>query len=446
MNLSRVFLFVIGIALVAACTKATLVGNELLENEKANLQYVEDLELRITTVQDDSVQTFPANLDRRRETLLCGKIEDPFFGTSESEIYSHLGLGFSSNSLNLFGAEIDSVVLFLEYDTLGLYGRDQVPVTIEVRQVREELNILTDYYANQSFEVDEMNVLGRLENHVPAPFDSIMVTNPDDTSLQVPHIRIPLDPEFLTALLADTVNLQNQDSLNQVFNGIRIKLSESNNSMLSFNPIGYSGVTVYHRINGETPSVYTFEFGFTTVSTMHQEHDYTGSIVEPFIGSPEKGDSLFFVQSMIGLNAQIEIVDPASLGNVLVNHAILELFAITMDNDDPGLYPTVTQLVTLENTEEGNVRYSDDVILPLSADLLDEVFGGLPSEPFESDNRIRKYEMIVTTQIQDIVNGSLDHLIVASFLKSNEANRVVFLGPNHPDYPPKLKVAATKVP
>lgn len=446
MNLYRVFLFVIGIAFVAACTKATLVGNELLENEKADLQYLEDLALRITTVQDDSVQTFPANLDRRRETLLCGKVEDPIFGTSESEIYTHLGLGFSSNALNLLGAEIDSVILFLEYDTVGLYGRDRVPVTIEVRQVKEELNILTDYYADQSFEVDESKVLGMLENHVPAPFDSIMVTNPDDTAFQVPHIRIPLDPEFLTAIFADTVNLQNQDSLNHVFNGLRIKLSESNNSMLSFNPIGYSGVTVYHRIFGETPSVYTFEFGFTTVSMMHQEHDYTGSMVEPFIGSPEKGDSLFFIQSMIGLNTQIEIVDLTSLVDVLVNHAVLELYAITMDNDDPGLYPAVTQLVTLEETEDGVTRYSDDVILPLSADILDEVFGGLPSEPFETDNRIRKYEMTVTTQIQDIVNGNLDRLIISSFLKSNEANRAVFLGPNHPDYAPKLKVATTKVP
>jgi hypothetical protein len=210
--------------------------------------------------------------------------------------------------------------------------------------------------------------------------------------------------------------------------------------------LGYSGITVYHRINGETPAIYNFDFGFTTVTTMHQQHDYSGSVVEPFIGNTEMGDSLFFIQSMIGLNTEVEIVDPASLGDVLVNHAILEVHAIQLDGDEPELYAPVNQLVTLTKNSEGIVRYSDDVIFPLQSDLLELIFGGEISEPFESDIRIRKFEMIVTSQVQDIINGELDRIIVSSFYKSNEANRVVLLGPNSPEYAPRLKVALTKVP
>lgn len=446
MSIFRTFLWIGVILVAAACSKSTLVGSELLENEKADVQYTDSMKLMFTSVVDDSVQTFPASLDRRLENYLLGQIDDPVFGTCASEIYMHMGLGFSTNPLNLLAGEIDSVILFMEYDTNGLYGQQDVPVTIEVRQMLESMDIQEDYFAGQSFEVDMTGPLGVLENFVPRPFDSILVATPNDTTLRVPHLRIPLDPGFLDAILADTVNLQNQDSLNAVFNGLNIRMSEGANTMLSFNLKRFSGVTVYYRTDGDNTAEYDFEFGFTTVTTMHQEHDYTASFVEPFIGNQEMGDSLFFVQSMIGMNAHMKIEDPASLGNVLINHATIEMYGIQMDIDDGELYPAIEQLVTLDAAEDGAVVYSNDVTLPLSADLLEEIFGGNVSAPLEENQRIRKYEMTVTSQVQDIFSGKNDKLVFASFLKSNRANRVVFLGPSHRDYPPRLKVAYTIAP
>ncbi len=446
MSIFRTFLWIGVVLVAAACSKSTLVGSELLENERADVQYVDSLDLRFTTVVDDSVQTFPASLDRRRENYLLGQISDPVFGTSASEIYMHIGLGFSSNPLNLLSGEIDSVVLYMEYDTNGLYGEQGVPVSIEVRQMLESMDIDENYFANQSFEVDQAGPLGVLEHFVPQPFDSVLVTTPDDTTLQLPHLRIPLDPGFLDAILTDTVNLQNQDSLNAVFNGLNIRMSQPANTMLSFNLKGYSGVTVFYRIDGERTAQYDFEFGFTTVTTMHQEHNYTGSFVEPFIENQELGDSLFFVQSMIGLNAHMNIDHASSLGNVLINHATIEMYGVQLDFDDGELYPPIDQMVTLDVNDDGEVVYSTDVVLPLSADLLVEIFGGNAGAPLAENPRIRKYEMTVTSQVQDIFKGKNDRIVFASFLKTNRANRVVFLGPSNREYPPRLKLAYTIAP
>lgn len=434
------------VLVAASCSRSTLVGSELLENEKADVQYTDSLRLHFKTVVDDSIQTFPANLERRQENFLVGMINDPVFGTSSSEIYTHLGLNFSTSPLNLLETEIDSVVLFMEYDTTAFYGMKNVPVSIEVRQMIEGMDVLEEYFADDVFEVDQGNPLGVLENHIPAPADSVLVSNPGDTSLRVPHMRISLDPGFLQDIIQDTVNLQNQDSLNAVFNGFRIKMTESANSMLSFNLKGYSGVSVYYRMDGETPSVYSFNFGFTTVTTMHQEHEYSGSIVESFLDDEEMGDSLFFIQSMVGLNTEMRIDDIFSVGDVLINHAKLVLYGVELDQDEAAFFPPIAQLVTLDINNDGDAIYSRDVALALSADLLVEIFGGNAGEPLEDNMRIRKYEMTVTSQMQDIFRSETDKLSISSFLKANAANRVVFLGPSSQAYAPKLKLTYTQAP
>lgn len=445
MKISRVFLFVVSIGIFLSCSRTTIIGTELLDNEKTDLVFEEGLSLEVTTVIEDTVKTFPANLQRRAETFLCGRVEDPIFGTYESEIYTQIGLSFSSDPTQFIGRDIDSIVLFLQYDTAGLYGVTSSPVMMEVRQMEENLNVLDDYYANQSFPVNEDRLLAE-ELFIPRPYDSLDFFLPGDTTLRPPHVRMKMTQTFLNQIRQDTVNLLNQDSLNNIFNGMRIRLIDAEQTMLSFDMTGFSGVTVYYKDGTDNQRSYTFDFGFTTVKTAYIEHDYSGSVVEPFLDNGGSGDSLFFIQSMIGLNAEVLVDVPDTLKDIVVNYAELEFYSITLDEDNPLLYAPIDQLVTLEEDDSGQRIYPVDVAFPLSSNVLEQVFGGNVSEPISGHPDVRKYSMVVTSQMQEIIRGTLDKLLISSFAKANSASRTVFIGTNSQDFAPRLRLTYTKLP
>ena len=82
------------LALVFSCNDPTFVGEELLEQDQAEVFFTDTFGLRATTIRNDSVLTFvpPESLSAIFTEFLFGKFEDPVFGRTEAHIFAHLSL------------------------------------------------------------------------------------------------------------------------------------------------------------------------------------------------------------------------------------------------------------------------------------------------------------------------------------------------------------------
>ena len=111
--------------------------------------------------------------------------------------------------------------------------------------------------------------------------------------------------------------------------------------------------------------------------------------------------------------ADFEDID--ALGNIQINNAELELYAVTLPEDNSEWYPPIEQLISYQDNMEGSRSYGEDVRLALTENLLSVIFDGVISAPLAEDPNVRKYSMRVTAQMQDILNGETENLIIGSF-------------------------------
>jgi hypothetical protein len=181
----RLFIILPAMVLLAlSCTKPVLIGSDFLEDEKASIGYKEDFDLSFYTERSDSVIVHSDNVTLQLSNYLVGNIEDdPIFGNYKAEIFAQPVI--TTSTLALKGSTLDSVVLQLNYDTLGNYGSLSEPVKLEVYRMRENPDWNQEYYSDQRFATDPLP-LGSL-TFVPRPYDSVAV----GTGKIAPSIRIP---------------------------------------------------------------------------------------------------------------------------------------------------------------------------------------------------------------------------------------------------------------
>src|SRR3990170_5060504 len=148
----RRFLFVltIGVLITASCTKPVLIGSDFLEEDKSHLAFKDDFDLSFFTEKTDSVVVHSKDIRQQLFTYLVGNVDDPiFFGSYSAELYAQPIL--PTVGTELIGATLDSVVLQLRYDTLGIYGSIADLVTIEVYRMDENPAFNAKYYSNERF-------------------------------------------------------------------------------------------------------------------------------------------------------------------------------------------------------------------------------------------------------------------------------------------------------
>lgn len=451
-NLKLLIALCVGLVLVGwhSCTKSTIVGSDLLDDEVADLGFTDTLSLEIVTVREDSVLMKSAESPSSLTPALCGQLNDPFFGRSSSEIYTEVFL--TGVGTSILENDIDSVVLSMVYDTTGLYGELDQPVSVDVFRMAEPMDLSAAYYSDVEFMTDPTPI-GSLDGFVPRPADSLTIIRADDTSEVKPMLRIPLSTEFANELsMVTDTTLLSLDSFQNWLPGINVVMSSGENTMLSFNlNDAQSSITVYYSDVAEDQyGEYSFAFNVQQlqiqVQVAHFEHDYAGSQVEPFIGDPELGDSLVFIQSMSGLNAEITIPGLENLQNKLINQAQLEFFMAMIPENDTAIYPEARQLITRTRDDEGGLVIARDPLQALQAQQLGVFGGNAHVVDTAGDKRIR-YLMNVTASVQDIVAGRAENKIyVSSYLKQYQPRRVMLYGPGHPEYPARLRLTFTETP
>ena len=434
-----------------SCTQAVTIGSDFLDDQKSDLQFLDNFTMNFYTQKTDSVITYSPNVTYQLATYLVGNLNDPIFGHSSASIYAQPQLPYSATDLRK--STLDSVVLQLRYDTLGLYGDLTSPITLEVYQLNETPDSSKDYYSNQRFDY-KPDKLGEI-NFVPHPKDSITVTYNGDTIKSAPHIRIPLIVSKLqdildNAELQDTAIFTNQSKFQNYFHGIYIKMSGADNTMLGIALLNsLSGLTFYYDTPIAEDRMFKLIFNTFRVNMVNFNHDYRGSPVETALDS-SLDNTYWYVQGMSGVKSYVTIGGLEQIPNAVINHAVLEFYASFPPGDDEVLYPPPPYLITQDQTDS-TLNYGTDLRIALSiakgnhlSSIFDLVYGGKRGDPIPGPPTVYKYELKVTNKIKEILAGNTENIIYFNpFSKADYPNRAVLYGPNNPIYAPRLKVTYT---
>ncbi|MDX1939415.1 MAG: DUF4270 family protein [Saprospiraceae bacterium] len=438
------------LTLMVACTDPTEIGADLLEGDKAEVGFTDTLEVIATTIKTDSILTyFPVFQTSEAFTLYpCGNMIDPIFGTTKAQIYGQLSLSDFLPDLEA-AAKVDSIILVLPYDSIGLYGNLKETYGISVKRLTEDMDNNLSYYSNDSFQSDP-NPLANVQ-FVPR-LDSITIfdyaTGEVDT-LKIPaQLRIPLPISFAQELIQLDTNFYESDSaFISYFKGIHIQPTTVNQGMLSFNLANSrSGIYLYYEKTDTSKAQYQFEFNAFRARSVQFEHNAAGTIVERYAGNTSLGDSLIFLQGMAGVTTKLEIPFVKNLTGVVINKAELEVRIAELPGDNLDIFTPVPQIVLIRPEEDGDFVSIDDVTILLrqGTTVFNTAYGGMPEEGKPGEPKV--YKMNISTHFQRMIDGSRPNILYLSVLNRVETpSRVALYGTKHPQYAIKLKVAFTRL-
>jgi hypothetical protein len=442
------FVLILFVLMLAACTRPVLIGSDFLEEEKASLDFKDDFTLSFATEETDSVLVHSNSVAGQLVTYLLGELTDPIFGKSSAEIYAQPIIPTVATALK--GSTLDSTFLDLAYDTTGIYGSIMEPVTIEVYRMIERPDFNQKYYSNHRFMASS-ELLGSL-TFVPKPKDSVTVFRLDEYIKVAPFVRIPLNTLLLNDLTTqDSIVYQHIDSFLNYFNGLYIRMTNANNTMLGFDLVNsISGLATYYKSAGDTTRK-EFKFLFTSLSVkaVHMEHDYSGTLVGASL-TPEPENDYWFTQGLSGVTTKMTVNGLPDLGNAIINQAEIEFYCTFPTGDEPGLYPPCPFLVAQYATDT-SITNALDVTVALfrtsgsyHSSTYETLFGGVLKVVEPAAPAIYKYNMKITSLIKDIYQGKKENIIYFNPIdKGSMPCRSVLIGPSDPLYAPRLKVYYT---
>lgn len=447
-----------------SCNEPSLIGADVIDTDRPDVLSTDTLTLLTSSVKDDSIRTY--NGLNLLTTYLCGILEDPIFGTSTSEINAQLRVaGSIPDSMTYFqnisssGTQLDSVVFVLEYDQDQFFGNDITQQDISVSLLDESMDNLATYYSTDNFSAGDL-LVSRTIN--PSQFDSVTVIG-DDT-IRLPLMRLVLDgadaqahPLFSDILFKDGssfIYYRDDDALLDVLKGVKISVENTtpvNDLMMAFkmSNSSVSGMFLHYHTPTDT-SFYRFRFTSNAAQMTSFEHDYTGSLVEPFVDGIDDeidGEEYIFIQGMQGLNGKIRIPYLDGLQNPIINQAQLKLTLATMVPNDITFYESnpLEQLFLSKKNSDGELIIIADLSTAIEVGSLSGVFGGDLIEKTENNVVISTYTMNITEHLQDLVNGveTSDELFISTIAKAQSANRSIIFGSGNSTYAPKLNLTYT---
>lgn len=438
--------------IINSCNDPSPIGSELLQEDQVDIFFTDSITLVASTLKEDRILTYDPNPSTINDNFLLGDYTDPVFGTVNTGIYAQLTLDF--NPPDYEGALVDSVVLTLQYDSLGTYGQlDQDLFSLGIYRVTENIDRESDYFSDDSFIVDEANPLAEVLDFSPkvSSMDSLQDIidyrfNSDGDTISIPpSLRIRFSNFFGGELVNyDSVIYANNTSFLEQFNGIHVRPLAQTPGMLSFDisSLSASGMTVYYR-QDTINTQYEYSFSSRFVQFNSFEHDFQNTTIDNFFDDTTLGDSLLFLQAMSGPNIKIELPNIDDLQNIIVNKAELEFtVASDVDGDNLNNYPPIETMIAADIGDDGEFVFLSDVLVGNNGS-----FGGfLIDEVGEQGEAIQVYRMNISAHFQQIIDGLRDNTIyLRAFPKQEQAGRVVIYGPGHSTYPMKLKLTYTNL-
>jgi len=425
-----------------ACTRSSPFGAELLEDQLADYEFTDTLSLRCTIIREDSLVT--SDVTSTASYFLCGAMDDPYFGKTNADIYALFQPGIpAALSATL---RYDSIVMFLRYSEVGLYGDTTQPQTLLIHRVDEgsKINLGGTYYSNQSLPATAE--IGRIDNLLPKPTrrDSLFsVTN------RSAYLRLRLNDDFGRELMGYDSATLSKDTL--FYNKIRgLKISCSSNARpglilpINLNDENFSRIRLYYTESDTIKRSFDYFFqGSNKFSNF--THDYGSSDAGQQIG--QEANDLLFLQGAQGLKVKIEIPYIDQLENIAINKADLILAVNDMLPNELAVLNPSSQFVIS--------RVVADTTFDLVSDVYNSVnllggylnFGGSPNK--ESDG-ITRYHHNLSDYLQGLVDLPAGSDIKKKTIylninaQSRTAMRSILYGPKSLTFPAKIELKYTR--
>ncbi len=432
-----------------ACNEPTDLASELVAGQFSDINFTDSITVRTLSTTQDSVFTFSSDISIQHKNYLLGHVDNPIFGTAHASIYADFGLTLTSSFSTLSfladdTAVFDSLVLSIAYDSLRTYGDTLLPQNMMIYRLSEEIDNTVNHYSNESFSHFPTPIATQTIIHQPTTEYKI-----NDTTFVTPHLRIHLDDALgLELMNQDSAVYSNNDNFQSIFKGIKIDTDDINSNFVGFNlASAYTFMKLYYTVDDTTHLEYTYQIGDLSVKYNEFNHDYSGSISEPFINNQANSDSLVFVQGMSGLNVKVDFPHIQDLTNIIVNKAEVEFTFAHLDGDDISNYYIPDNLVLNYLEDDGNYYFITDVTNAVAIGSVGDYFGGEPTMVEDNGQMLYKYRMNVSNYLQDIIDGNLDNnsIYLQIYLKNQYATRGVFYGGGHSQHPVKLYLTYTKI-
>ncbi len=424
-----------------ACSDDSNIGSELLNNESLNLEFVDISPLPMSTVTEDPVPLFIIGDFGTSDlsTYPLGSVDEPIFGSNQTTIFMDIHKSVGTPEFD--GKTLDSIVLLLPYDTLGTYGNLDASHLIEVFELTEGFEEDVDtFFSNTSFAYEPV-AIGSVDL-VPNTRDSVFAYAPTEDSIigYLPHLRIKLDDAFAMAFFEENDGVVDDTTFIKENFGFAIRSTPSDNSFFGLNlansSLNQRELAVYYS---EVDSAIRYDFPVAVNRSYFADIDYSGSDIETALTDPAIGDSLLYVQGMEGVNIKIDLSALDDLSDVSLNVAELEFFVAELGEDNLDLYPPIDAFYLAYEDEDGDRVFIEDYVESLS---ISNFFGGT----LEDDtNGLKKYTLGVTSHVLDIISGEIasKELFLVPVRREQEVNRTILYGPNHSQYPAKLRLVIT---
>ncbi len=442
---------VILLLIFAGCTESTTVGGEILDQDQAALLSVDTFTIRTATVTEDEFVVHSPTV--QFSTYLCGHLDDPVFGNVKADFYGQFRV--NTNALPAFPdtAVYDSLVLILEYDLNGIYGDATAPQEFEIYRITNDAVDADSAYISGNELPTELTPLTTIQftPDLEERIGSIDTTsNPPDTVTLNPFLSIRLPDDLGQELLAytDAQDQTNEDFLMN-FGGLAIRpVGGPTQSMLNFNLDAVrTGLQLHYHLGDGEDNDRIYEYNVTTASVRFSsfDNDQNTDIVAAEADGFEGGKTATYIQGMNGPSTVIQLPYITDFKDeVIVNNA--ELTVTIQPNLEEDLFPSVTQIIVLYKTEEGNFVTIDDFLFTINGVGV-AAFGGQP-ETFTSTNgeRLTRYRMNIAGHLQRMISEELpNEIYLRVFQKNERANRVVLYGSEHPQYPVTLRTKFTNL-
>jgi Domain of unknown function (DUF4270) len=446
------WVFTLVILLAHGCQDPILVGSDLLEDEKLNLNTVDTFNLKSTTIAGERVVTHRPTVDSRNYML--GQLNDPIYGKTTSELILKFMMGSAkANYHTEVGIKFDSLILTMQYDSSVTYGRPNSTQKIEIFQLNNVYSERDTFYSDINMPVSSRSIAETTA--FINPLDSVTIIDhvTRNTVRLAPHLRVRLSEGFGRALIGNEDAAKNDTLFNTYMKGFKISSSAVNsesfiygfnfsNSVLTASGPMNKLIMYYTVASGDTSLRKTYEYTINTATINKFIHDAAGSKLQSTLTNTSLSNTETFLIPMGGAKTILSLEDVKKISGRLINKAELEVYVADPSGKD-GYNSPPPQLTAAYKLSSGSLALVPDIAQLVSNNVdFSAVFGG----NLNTSNQVFKYTMNVTNFVKSILkdNNQSSDIYLGILTESEIARRVLLYGAKHPLYPMKLKITYTE--
>ncbi|HMQ07448.1 MAG TPA: DUF4270 family protein [Saprospiraceae bacterium] len=436
-------IFISAVLFNHSCNEPSIIGIDLLDGESIDTRFTDTLTFRAYTSSARPVLS--SRIAAR--SFYTGNLNDPIFGRSEANIY--FGVQRLLEIDSLAGAEIDSLVLRIAFDSLAFYGLHQEAL-FDLTLFRMLEGLESDSLFTDKTIILDPNPLAVSLGRKISFSDSVKVIQyANDIEVSVPpQLRLRLTNEFTQEFFTFLQNSDNDTDLQNYLKGFCLAVSNHSNAVIGFNMSpdarfgGINSLRMFYRAPGGRK--YVHDLLFRTRRFTQVRHNYEGSVVQGFIEQENPPEDLLFIQGGGGIETKIDISPFLALEGKLINRAEVEITVAQEDRFIPSVFHPVTRYWCLYPVRNRFTAISDFNFI---ASFGEGVFGGQISEvDIGNGEKVTKLKFNITNHVQRYLKdpeGIGNTLILSSFPEGERIGRTVFYGPQHPVHRARYNVFFT---